>query len=93
MNLSPPGLTCRRDVVGRKNRIDRGGVAIKRRCRNCGAHTSIDGVAYCWKCREKLPTRSSAEVKWGSMIRGVSQLAVVLSMLGVVAVTFWWALQ
>ena len=66
---------------------------MKRRCQQCGAHTTIDGVTYCWKCHEKLPTRSSAGLRRDAVARGIGQAAVSLSLLAVVVATVVWALQ
>jgi hypothetical protein len=66
---------------------------IKRKCSRCGAHTTIDGVSFCWKCREKLPIRTSAAARRGAITRGIGQAALGLSLFGVMAATFWWALQ
>ena len=63
---------------------------MKRKCSSCGAKTSIQGVVYCWSCREKLPTATDSK---GAVTRGIGQTAVMLSLLGAVAVTFWWALR
>lgn len=68
-------------------------INIKRKCSHCFAHTTIDGVAYCWKCREKLPILTPRAVRKGAIATGISQAAIGLSLLGTIAATFWWALQ
>ena len=70
-----------------------GVIHIQRKCSRCGAHTSIDGVLYCWKCREKIPIRTPGPVRREAVTRGIGQAVVLLSLCGVVAATFWWALQ
>jgi hypothetical protein len=49
-------------------------------------------VSFCWKCREKLPTRTFATARRGTITRGIGQAAVALLLFGVMATTFWWAL-
>ena len=66
---------------------------MQRKCPHCGARTSIDGILYCWKCREKFPIRTRGAVRRDVITRGIGQAAVLLSLLGATAATFWWALQ
>ena len=67
-----------------------GGNDIKRKCGKCRAQTTIDGMAYCWKCREKLPLHPTKRHSYAGAFTGV---AVWLGGIGVVAATIWWALQ
>jgi len=67
-------------------------INIKRKCSSCGAHTTIDGVLYCWKCREKFPISTSGAVGDTVINLRVGQAGAVLSLLGFVAATAWWML-
>ena len=67
-------------------------LAINPQCGNCGTHTTIDGVGYCWKCRAPLPTQP-ADVKRAATRRGIGQAAMWLGGIAAVGATIWWALQ